>query len=79
MTDCAAEFPDKWFEKARLCSDCHDPDLNYFGVNASQSLSVWRTKDGYTLKIHVDGSNGTADIIWDEGFLMMSVKLNDGI
>jgi len=44
MTDCAAEFPDKWFEKARLCSDCHDPDLNYFGVNASQSLSVWKTK-----------------------------------
>ena len=44
MTDCSAEFPDKWFEKARLCSDCHNPDLNYFGVNASQSLSVWKTK-----------------------------------
>jgi hypothetical protein len=44
MTDCAVEFPDTWFEKARLCSDYHDPDLNYFGVNASQSLSVWRTK-----------------------------------
>lgn len=44
MTDCAAEFPKKWFEKAKLCSDYHDPNLNYFGVNASQSLIVWRSK-----------------------------------
>ncbi|MDC0576093.1 hypothetical protein OAO51_05275 [Nitrosomonadaceae bacterium] len=44
MTDCAAEFPEKWFEKAKLCSDYHDPNLNYFGVNASQSLTAWRSK-----------------------------------
>ena len=44
MTDCAAEFPEKWFEKAKLCSDYHDPNLNYFGVNASQPLMVWRSK-----------------------------------
>ena len=44
MTDCAAEFPAKWFEKAKLCSDYHDPNLNYFGVNASQPLIVWRSK-----------------------------------
>ena len=44
MTDCAAEFPADWFEKAKLCPDRHDPALNHFGVNASQPLSVWRDK-----------------------------------
>ena len=44
MTDCAAEFPSDWFKSARLCSQRHDPALNYFGVNASQPLSVWRAK-----------------------------------
>jgi len=44
MTDCKAEFPADWFEYAKLCSEWHDPTLNYFGVNASQSLSVWRAK-----------------------------------
>jgi hypothetical protein len=44
MTDCAPEFPASWFSRAKLCSDRHDPELNYFGVNASQSLSVWRRK-----------------------------------
>lgn len=44
MTDCQAEFPDSWYEKAKLDSRKHDPDKNYFGVNASQPLSVWREK-----------------------------------
>lgn len=44
MTDCAAEFPDDWFETARLCAERHDPGLNWFGVNASQPLAVWRAK-----------------------------------
>lgn len=44
MTDCGAEFPKDWFEKAKLCSTKHDATLNYFGVNASQPLSVWRKK-----------------------------------
>lgn len=44
MTDCANEFPADWFEKAKLCRDRHDPAINYFGVNASQPLSVWREK-----------------------------------
>jgi hypothetical protein len=44
LTDCTAEFPADWFEKAKLCPDRHDPGLNYFGVNASQPLSVWRVK-----------------------------------
>ena len=36
-------------------------------------------KDGYILKIRGDGSSGTAGILWEEGFLMMNVKLNDGV
>jgi len=54
MTDCAAEFPDDWFEKAKLCSEHHDPKLNLFGINASQPLSVWRKK-GW---IHEDDPRG---------------------
>ncbi len=44
MTDCKAEFPADWFTEAKLCSEKHDPELNFFGVNASQPLSVWRKK-----------------------------------
>ena len=42
MTDCVAEFPADWFEKAKLCAEKHDAKLNCFGVNASQPLSVWK-------------------------------------
>lgn len=44
MTDCTDEFPAEWFEHAKLCAERHDPALNYFGVNASQPLSVWQKK-----------------------------------
>jgi len=44
MTDCRKEFPGSWFTRAKLCSEKHDPKLNFFGVNASQPLSVWRKK-----------------------------------
>ena len=44
MTDCRAEFPDDWFEHAKLCPDRHEPGLNCFGVNASQPLAEWRRK-----------------------------------
>jgi hypothetical protein len=44
MTDCAAEYPEDWFEKAKLCPERHAAELNFFGVNASQPLSVWRAK-----------------------------------
>ena len=44
MTDCRAEYPADWFAQARLCHERHDPALNFFGVNASQPLSVWRAK-----------------------------------
>jgi len=45
MTDCQKEFPKKWFDKNKLCPEKHDPQINYFHVNASQPLSVWRKKD----------------------------------
>ena len=44
MTDCTAEFPADWFANARLCHDRHNPDLNFFGVNASQPLPYWRER-----------------------------------
>jgi hypothetical protein len=44
LTDCTAEYPPEWFAKAKLCHERHDPALNYFGVNASQPLSVWRER-----------------------------------
>ncbi len=54
MTDCTDEFPRDWFVNAKLCSERHDPTLNYFGVNASQPLSVW-VKKGW---IHPDDPRG---------------------
>ena len=44
MTDCAAEYPPAWFANAKLCAERHNPALNLFGVNASQPLTVWRSK-----------------------------------
>ena len=44
MTDCKNEFPAEWFKSAKLSSERHDPDLNFFGLNASQPLSVWQKK-----------------------------------
>lgn len=50
MRDCKDEFPAEWFKHAKLAptdnddeSD-RDPKLNFFGVNASQPLSVWQAK-----------------------------------
>jgi hypothetical protein len=44
MTDCRNEFPAAWFARAKLSPERRDCSLNYFGVNASQPLSVWRKK-----------------------------------
>ncbi|HAM88476.1 MAG: hypothetical protein US83_C0004G0089 [Candidatus Falkowbacteria bacterium GW2011_GWC2_38_22] len=54
MTDCRQEFPAAWFKKAKLCLEFHDPKLNFFGVNASQPLSVWQA-NGW---IHPDDPRG---------------------
>jgi hypothetical protein len=44
MTDCRKEFPKSWFARAKLSPERRDPKLNFFGVDASQPLSVWRKK-----------------------------------
>src|SRR5262245_13783486 len=44
MTDCRKEFPASWFTHAKLCAERHDPRLNCFGVNASQTLGEWWRK-----------------------------------
>jgi hypothetical protein len=44
MTDCRKEFPKEWFINAKFCGEYHDPDLNFFGVNASKPLSYWKEK-----------------------------------
>ena len=54
LTDCRAEFPKNWFDRARLASGKRDPSLNFFGVDASQPLSV-RRKRGW---IHADDPRG---------------------
>lgn len=57
LRDCREEFPSDWFTDAKLQKpelSTHDPKLNYFGVNASQPLSVWREK-GW---IHPDDPRG---------------------
>ena len=54
LTDCRSEFPASWFARAKLSPSGRDCLLNYFGVDASQSLSVWRHK-GW---IHPDEPRG---------------------
>jgi len=44
MTDCQKEFPQEWFLNAKLSPEKSDPTVNYFGVFASQPLSVWKEK-----------------------------------
>ena len=57
MRDCKEEFPKTWFKKARLHPEGvkgYSKELNYFGVDASQPLSIWRAK-GW---IHPDDPRG---------------------
>jgi hypothetical protein len=42
LTDCRREFPASWFVRAKLSPARRDARLYYFGVNASQSLALWR-------------------------------------
>jgi hypothetical protein len=54
MTDCQSEFPADWFSGAKLSPDRRNPELNFFGVDASKPLSYWREK-GW---IHEDDPRG---------------------
>lgn len=44
MTDCSREFPKDWYKNAKLSPEKRNASLNFFGINASQPLSVWRKK-----------------------------------
>ena len=44
MRDCTDEFPASWFVKAKFAANAKDAKINFFGVNASLSLSHWRVK-----------------------------------
>ncbi len=54
MRDCTNEFPKSWFTRAKFAKGAPEPSNNFFGVRASQSLSVWREK-GW---IHPDDPRG---------------------
>jgi hypothetical protein len=54
MTDTRDEFPRSWFARAKFAAKGRDCSLNFFGVDASQKLSVWREK-GW---IHPDDPRG---------------------
>ena len=55
MSDRPKEFPAAWFTKAKLSPDGkRHKELNYYGLNASQPLSVWQQK-GW---IHPDDPRG---------------------
>jgi hypothetical protein len=54
LTDCRDELPASWLKGAKLSPQRSNPSLNFFGVHASQALSVWRDK-GW---IHPDDPRG---------------------
>ena len=43
LNDCRDEFPDDWFETAKIAEKA-DVNLNYFAVKSRQPLAVWREK-----------------------------------
>jgi len=55
LRDCIKEFPKSWFTKAKFAKGVeHDFSLNFFKVEASQSLHTWEMK-GW---IHPDDPRG---------------------
>ncbi len=54
MTDCRDEFPKSWYQRAKLSPEGRRADLNFFGINASKSLSYWEEKNW----IHRDDPRG---------------------
>ena len=54
MNDTRREFPKSWFKRAKLSPSGRNCSLNYFGVDASQPLSVWQN-NGW---LHPDDPRG---------------------
>ena len=44
LNDCKKEFPQDWFTNAKISDHGKNKRLNFFGVDASQPLSVWQQK-----------------------------------
>jgi len=42
LNDCRGEFPDDWFEDAKLSCDGSDVNCNYFKIKSRQSLYIWK-------------------------------------
>jgi len=47
LNDCVDEFPESWFQKAKL-SEQADVAMNYFGVKSRQPLNTWH-RNGWIL------------------------------
>ncbi|MFZ2025994.1 MAG: hypothetical protein WAV30_01775 [Microgenomates group bacterium] len=54
LRDCTEEFPSDWFTHAKLSTGKKDVSFNFFQVDASQSLAIWKEK-GW---IHPDDPRG---------------------
>jgi len=54
MTDCQEEFPADWFAHEKLSPEKKDVSLNFFHVDASQPLKIWK-RNGW---IHRDDPRG---------------------
>jgi hypothetical protein len=44
LYDCQKEFPASWFTRAKMSKDKELAELNFYKINASQPLSVWKKK-----------------------------------
>ena len=45
FSDQPSDLPKSWFDEAKLSPDGkRHKDLNYFGVDAGQSLAIWKQK-----------------------------------
>jgi len=44
LNDCKNEFPNDWYENAKLSPNFNDKNINFFKVQASLPLSTWRDK-----------------------------------
>jgi hypothetical protein len=75
----STRVPANWFKKAKLSPDRQRASLNYFGVNASQSLEVWRQKGWIYPEDPRDGFNGTAVIIRDDAVRMTYARSAGGV
>ena len=64
MTDCTTEFASDWFAGAKLNPNFYNPDLNFFGINASGPLSYWGAKGWIYLEDSRTGFSGIVDTIW---------------